>query len=676
MRGLAKGLRWMGLVGVLVLGGCQGPSLGKLVVEVVGLEAAVSPPMAKLYNQSNQEVARQALSGTWQADFPVGSYRLVPSVAQAELPGGQSASLYPQPSSLNLSLEANQTSQVRLEYAPDNANFVGTVSIPASLSVQPRLTGPEVRTLTSGENRLYGLPKGGYSLEAPTTALGSDGKLYRLQVQGLPVEAGSKAYHTFSVSYFADPNENWCTAGSAASAAQPAPTEASMRQLAAKVLNPPSPGMGDFSDIAPGRLIIYRNKGKEQIGLTSVYPGLRSLAKLATGWEIVEVKEGSELEVAHKLIASGVALRVEPDRYLQGPGRDLILADTPAELDHSSPAELANLSTPTEFTNLSTPPNDPLYNLPIGNNVDKTPKQVLAVHGMEAGWNILKPGCPAVVVAVIDDGVADTPFLRENLWPNLTPLASWFDAGKVQQGTVNYTGHPHGVSVAGIIAGVANDGKEYLGLGYNLVKVLPIAFNLTVSGSMLGIQYAMGQVSAGGQTFTNPSPAKVVNMSFSGSEDSARHDLIKLAVAQGLVFVGASGNQSSSSVRFPAAFPEVIAAGGYDSNQVPAIVRHPMSNYGSALDFVAPFQHYMFDIDRVWSWMGTSLATPSIASLVALHLYAAQHFGPAWDKPAEVYAQVYSCLKSAANPTFDEQIGWGAPRLDKILDPANPACYK
>lgn len=77
----------------------------------------------------------------------------------------------------------------------------------------------------------------------------------------------------------------------------------------------------------------------------------------------------------------------------------------------------------------------------------------------------------------------------------------------------------------------------------------------------------------------------VVNMSLGGMFiSSAERQALDRAEAQGVTVVAASGNDGTSSVSYPAAYPTVLAVGAVDST----LARADFSQYGPELDIMGP----------------------------------------------------------------------------------------
>lgn len=421
-------------------------------------------------------------------------------------------------------------------------------------------------------------------------------------------------------------------------------------------------GVGRFDlPHLPGRVIVYQENNQIQslsrpeLERLGVRP-LRTL--IGRGWQLYAVRAGSEAEAARMLVQGG-ARYVQPE-YLYRPA------------------------------GLAVPPSNPDYLL--------NQRPTFAQMNLEGAWKQLSAGCAEPVVAVADTGFYPE---RPDLSPNLTPPSSWLDVvgddlaapqpvrGRVTPG--DWAGRSHGTAVAGVIAAVTDTGSGLAGAAYNLARVLPIkVFDAQGQAGTLqiaqAVEYAAGATTIGAQTFVNPSPAQVLNLSLSlaaeGFQDPYLEAVLERATRQGLVVVAASGNEGTGFVDYPASSPFVIAVGATDGVGSRARwSQSAASNYGPDLEFVAPGSEVTtlsgLQAGQYANGFGTSLAAPFISSAVALYLHQQTAQGNP-QNPADRLAEVRRCLQSAAQhgpQGWEPQTGYGLVDAARVVDPTNPACF-
>ncbi len=222
-----------------------------------------------------------------------------------------------------------------------------------------------------------------------------------------------------------------------------------------------------------------------------------------------------------------------------------------------------------------------------------------------------------VIVAVLDSGVDVTQAeLRPNIWTNIGETDCSDGIDNDANGYIDdchgwdFTGdnalsptpdndpadkYGHGTNVAKIIAG-ANNGMGRVGIAPNAtimpLKVIDHTGFAPVSAIFEAIYYAMNN------------GADVINMSIGDPEfDPFEADAVAAAYKAGIVLVSSAGNEHSSTPKYPAAYPEVIAVSAVDSANFAA----QASNYGEWIDLAAPGGY-------------TSAAAPHVSATAALVL--------------------------------------------------------
>ena len=287
-----------------------------------------------------------------------------------------------------------------------------------------------------------------------------------------------------------------------------------------------------------------------------------------------------------------------------------------------------------------------------------------------------------VVVAVLDTGYLDHADLAANIVPGYDFVhdASMSNDGDGRDADAHDPGdwEPgsrssfHGTHVAGTIAAVTNNGLDVAGVAFN-AKVQPVRVLGTGGGYSSDIADAI--VWASGGTVdgvpANATPAEVLNLSLGGSgtcsSDPATQAAIDGAISRGVTVVVAAGNSNAPASNFsPASCKGVITVGatGVDG------ARSYFSNYGAAVSIAAPGGNATSgsDTDERWIWslgntgetspvaspegdatvgmIGTSMASPHVAGIVALMQSAAVAAGKAPLTPT----QVKTILRTTASP--------------------------
>lgn len=180
-------------------------------------------------------------------------------------------------------------------------------------------------------------------------------------------------------------------------------------------------------------------------------------------------------------------------------------------------------------------------------------------------------------------------------------------------------GNGHGTHCSGTIAGkkygVAKKANVYA------VKVLKSNGSGTMSDVVKGVEWAAEAHIKKAKSGKKGFKGSAANMSLGGGKSPALDQAVNGAVAMGLHFAVAAGNDNADSCSYsPAAAANAITVGA----STLADERAYFSNYGKCNDIFAPG----LNIDSTWIGSkhatnrisGTSMASPHIAGLVAYYL--------------------------------------------------------
>ncbi len=300
--------------------------------------------------------------------------------------------------------------------------------------------------------------------------------------------------------------------------------------------------------------------------------------------------------------------------------RDAILAKLSArsDVEIAEPDATVKLSPGEEAYKVAEPapnwegfPNDPLY----------TKQWHMRQIKMPAAWKLADGD--GVTVAVIDTGVAFEDYGKMHEVPDLKGVEFVHPYNFVADNTHAGDDHGHGTHVAGTIAQVTNNGIGVAGIARK-VKIMPLkVLAANGSGSVAAIADAIRYAADNG--------AQVINMSLGGRFPSR---IMKKAVAyahsKGVTVVCAAGNDGSSKVGYPAAYPGAIAVAATQNDESTTFY----SNYGKDIDIAAPggntrdgqdggvLQNTIAigdpTQDGYYAFMGTSMASPHVAGVAAL----------------------------------------------------------
>jgi thermitase len=231
-------------------------------------------------------------------------------------------------------------------------------------------------------------------------------------------------------------------------------------------------------------------------------------------------------------------------------------------------------------------PNDPEWYRQWGPVKVRTPE----------AWELSK-GSPQTVIAILDTGVAPVADLQSKLLPGRNVVAGNTD-------TTDSNGH--GTLSAGVAAAATDNGIGVAGYCWEC-KVLPVKV-MESSGAMSDL--------ATGIVWATDHGADIISMSLGGpSGTSTVLSAVRYARDRNVNLIAAAGNSSSTDRLYPAAYDEVIAVAGTQSDDT----LYSWSNYGSWVDVAAPGQNRSLTPDGgVFLYAGTSSATPAAAGVLGL----------------------------------------------------------
>ncbi len=267
----------------------------------------------------------------------------------------------------------------------------------------------------------------------------------------------------------------------------------------------------------------------------------------------------------------------------------------------------------------------------------------------------LQRGDPSVVIGLADTGVAhrhaelarrlrrgfDTVDLDAATLGDLTLVGD--NAGR-DEDPDDEVGH--GSACAGILrasgAGMPGGGAGLCGL--TPVRVLGAALQ---AGRRVGVG-ALANIDAGMKRLIDLG-VQVINMSFGtpesalGADDPRPHaEVVRYAIARGVLLVAASGNSGAVERYYPAAHDDVIAVGAVEDSLMPC----SFSTRGEHVDLCAPGRDiWTCGLDGYACVSGTSFAAPFVSAVCALMVAHAE--SRAWPLDPQTAREI---LTQAARP--------------------------
>jgi uncharacterized repeat protein (TIGR02543 family) len=245
-----------------------------------------------------------------------------------------------------------------------------------------------------------------------------------------------------------------------------------------------------------------------------------------------------------------------------------------------------------------------------------TDQYALSLMHVTEAWSLTE-GSADVVVAIIDTGI-DTDHdefigrILQTSYNARTKTTSETSLSHIEDD------NGHGTMVAGIIGANKNNNKGIAGIVSN-VKLLVIKANNSdnpLTEEDESDQFLESSI-ADAIHYARMQGADIINMSLgTKSINTVTQSAVEQAIAEGIIIVGASGNDGDTSKYYPASYPGVISVASIDES----LSMSSFSNFNDAVDITAPGSSIVSTSlnNGYATGSGTSFAAPQIAGVLAL----------------------------------------------------------
>jgi len=261
----------------------------------------------------------------------------------------------------------------------------------------------------------------------------------------------------------------------------------------------------------------------------------------------------------------------------------------------------------------------------------------LGVLGYNNDWG------EGVVIAVLDTGVSDHPFLAADAVTRLD-LVEGSDGGAADFAL-------HGTAVASLLIGVKKEAR-----GISPAAELLAVRVLSPEGKGNAFTLARGIVEAADRG------AKVINACLgTGSDCFILREAVEYAARRGAIVVAAAGNDGVEGILYPARYDGVVAVAAVD-----AIGRHMyFSNRGPEIDLAAPGVgvNVAGPDGGTSAFSGTSAAVPFVSGAIAAVLSRNPGLSP-----EEAATLLFQNADDEGEPGKDEELGHGILNMRRVLD--------